>query len=55
MSRGIACAQEAFRQRSGQHGLGLHEFGFQRAALRLQSADLLAQLIAGFRHVSVLS
>jgi len=55
MSRGIARAQEAFHQRCCQHGLGLHEFGFQRAALRLQSADLPAQVIAGVRHVSVVS
>src|SRR6266849_5031387 len=55
MSRGIARAQEAFHQRSRPQGLGLHEFGFQRAALGLQSANLPAQVIAGFRHVSVLS
>src|SRR5512132_1555957 len=54
-SRGITSAQEAFHERSSQHGLGLHQLGFQRAALRLQSADLPAQVIAGLKHVSVLS
>src|SRR5713101_2660862 len=53
-SRGATGAQEAFHQRSRQHDLGLHEFGFQRAALPLQSTDLPAQWIAGVRHVSVL-
>src|SRR5713101_7484722 len=53
-SRGATGAQEAFHQRSRQHDLGLHEFGFQRAALPLQSTDLPAPLIAGVRHVSVL-
>src|SRR5882724_5188103 len=43
MSRGIAGAQEAFHQRCCPHRLWLHQFGFQRAALRLQSADLHAQ------------
>src|SRR5450759_859126 len=52
-SGGATSAQETLNQRSGKHGLGLHEFRLQRAALGLQYPDLRPQWVGVIRHVSV--